>query len=86
MFFAIKPETGARAYVVSDGKRYAQVTLPVRIVNGLKNLNTGSLRAKPNYDNKFVKVLLIACIGKAKINENKMDPLIVDFIRGNFII
>lgn len=83
MAFILQQKTGARAYLVANGQDHKQITLPLRVVNGLKNFNTGNLRHDRNTDKKFIKVLLVACIGVVKVKANQMDPLTIDFIKGN---
>lgn len=59
-----------------------QITLALRVVNGLKKFNSGILRSDVNCDKKFVKVLLVSCIGIMKIAQKELDPLVIDFIKG----
>lgn len=80
----LQVNTGSRAYILSDGEERKQVTLPLRIVNGLSALNTGTLRLSIQNDKKFMKMLLISCVGLGKITENQIDDLAMNFIKGNF--
>lgn len=82
--FFLQQNTGARAYIVSRGTEWKQVTLSTRIVNGLSSFNTGCFRYDATYDEKFIKVLLVTCIGVANIKNHQLNPLVIDFIKGEF--
>lgn len=72
--------TGARAYDMSNGQK---VSLSLRIMNSLKNFNVCASLNSAQYDNKFVKILLVALFGMTKIKAKHMDEAIIGFIKGN---
>lgn len=78
--FDVDGATGARAYVLSNGRK---VSLPLRIINALKNFNVCASLNCSQYDNKFVKILLVALFGMAIIKAKRMDGAVIDFVKGN---
>lgn len=75
---------GDRAYIVSSGSNFQQVNLTQRVVAGLIGFNAIGFRDALAYDVKFIKVLLVACIGRRNIENGKLNSLAVKFIKGNF--
>lgn len=77
---------GDRSYILSQGSVWKPVTLTNRIVKGLIAFNTGSFRDSIRYDEKFIKVLIVACIGIDGIRAQENDPIKIDFIKGMITI
>lgn len=80
--FGFFQDKGDRYYIVSVGQTFTQVSLCKRVVEGLAQFNSSGFKYSPTYDMKFVKVLLIACIGRQKISVKELDPLSMGFIKG----
>lgn len=59
------------------------MNLSSRVVNGLRIFNGDSFKDVISIDRKFVKALLVCCIGGKEIAQNTLDPIAVSFIRGN---
>lgn len=68
-------EEGDRAFIVSRGHEWKQLCLTKRVVKGLTAFNTDGFRNSIDYDKKFIKVLLVACIGITEIQTGHLDPL-----------
>lgn len=52
------------------------------MIKGLKRFNMDGFRSSVEYDRKFIKVLLVACIGIASVCFGQMDPFAIEFIKG----
>lgn len=63
-------------------KEWKQITLPKRIIAALTTFNTGWFLYDGSYDEKFIKILLLACIGIANVKKNLLNALDVEFIKG----
>lgn len=59
------------------------MNLSSRVVHGLKLFNGNSFKDVISIDRKFVKALLVCCIGGKEIAQDTLDPIAVSFIRGN---
>lgn len=62
---------------------WKQITLPKRVVIGLRSFNSGGSRDNIAYDEKFIKVLLVVCIGVDRICLKQKDPIEINFIKGS---
>lgn len=58
------------------------MNLTNRVVKGLTYLNSEGFRDAIPYDKKFIKALLVACIGIEKIIRKEFDALAMEFIQG----
>lgn len=76
---------GDRAYIISKGRSFKQVSLSKRIVDGLLQFNSSGFRDSPSYDMKFIKVLLVRLIGIENIAKKELDELCMDFVKGESI-
>ncbi|XP_055315745.1 uncharacterized protein LOC129575768 [Sitodiplosis mosellana] len=79
-------DAGDRAYIVYMGGKWKQLSMPIRVVKGLKGFNMGGFRSSVDYDKKFVKVLLVACNGIDKSKNSILDPFVGEFIHDLFRI
>lgn len=66
------------------GNRFKEVYLPVRVVNGLKDLNGDDKRDNVSKDKMFVKALLVGLFGVKAIKDGDVDKYVVRFIKGEF--
>lgn len=64
---------------VSD--RFEEVKLSVKVVNGLKELNSKK-RDDDAKDKTFIKALLVGLFGVKNIKSGQVDKRIVRFIKG----
>lgn len=80
---SFQQDDGDRAYIAVHNKNMKVMNLSSRVVNGLKVFNGDSFRHVASIDRKFVKALLVCCIGVKEINQDILDPIAVSFIRGN---
>lgn len=73
LFFIFEKGNGDRAYLVQTKDDSKEVQLASRVVNGLKELNSGDKRANPVLDKAFIKILLVSWIGIQKIKDHGLD-------------
>lgn len=59
------------------------INISARVINGLKVLNGGLFKKSVSVDRRFIKALLVCCIGQANIAADILDPIVVAFIKGN---
>lgn len=64
------------------GDRFEEITLSVRVVNGLKYLNGNDKRDNVSKDKTFVKALFVGVFGVKAIKDGGVDKYIVRFIKG----
>lgn len=60
------------------------VTITKKVVDGLFKWNTDGFLPSDDYDRRFIKALIIACIGRKNVMENKMDEVALEFVKGKF--
>lgn len=58
------------------------VTIMRKAVDGLLKWNSEGFASNPEYDKRFIKALLIACIGQRNIAAGNFDNNIIEFIKG----
>lgn len=64
------------------GDRFEEITLSVRVVNGLKDLNGNDKRDNVSKDKTFVKALLVGVFGVKAIKDGHVNKYVVRFIKG----
>lgn len=84
--FFLLQDKGDRAYIVTRGTAWKQLCLNARVVKGLKGFNMEGFRDSTEYDKKFIKVLLVAFIGVANIQNGQFDAFAIEFIKGKFTV
>lgn len=72
--------------MVAIGYDWKPFCLTNRVVKGLTAFNTDGFRNSTDYDKKFVKVLLVSCIGTTKIQSGQSDPFAIEFIQSKISI
>lgn len=76
-------EDGDRGYIETLGDEMKVINLSARVVNGLTQLNGERFRNLAIIDHKFIKALLICCVGTKNLFEDNLDAISVAFIKGN---
>lgn len=80
-------QDGSRSYIASRDGKWVPISLPKKVVDGLIAYNTGGFRNFIQCDKKFVKILMVTCIGMHTIQSKApYDPLKMEFIKGKFAI
>lgn len=60
------------------------VTITKMVVEGLIKWNTSGFIELPEYDRRFLKALLVACIGKKNIQSGEMNEVGLTFVKGEY--
>lgn len=72
---------GDRAYMIETAHGSSEVQLASRVVNGLKELNSGEKRKNQQFDKAFVKALMVSLIGIKKIKDGEVDKDVLNLIK-----
>lgn len=75
-------EKGDRAYIASSDVGMKTVTITKKAIDGLIKWNAEGFVSDPQYDRRFVKTLLIACIGQRNIAEGNYNATVTGFMKG----
>lgn len=71
--FRLMQGNGDRAYLIETPGGSEEILLAVRVVTGLKKLNSEEKRQMQQYDKAFIKVLLVGFIGIQQIKERGIN-------------
>lgn len=58
------------------------VTISKVVVEGLLKWNTSEFISSHSHDRRFLKALLVACLGKVNIENNIINDITLDFVKG----
>ncbi|XP_055300552.1 uncharacterized protein LOC129567536 [Sitodiplosis mosellana] len=77
---------GDRAYLVTTKQGSKEVQLASRIVNGLKQLNSGDKRESRQFDKAYITALIVGIIGIQQVKDHGVDKDVLKFIKSLFDI
>lgn len=73
---------GDRLYIAKSEREMKLVTITKMVVEGLIKWNTIGFIGLSEYDRRFMKALLVACVGKKNIETGDMNDAGLVFAKG----